>query len=1854
MFEPHDLPHSTTVPDFGLTPRSTAHPNHIDATRRWQDSQQTMLQLMTTAPSLGISLAGVLKQQWDLDSDQVGLLFPANAQRSSRRCSLTQASAFVLHHPDLDPRLVAECRITGLDRSHRFFSTSVPQLLHDLQQLGLQQRFRIDWNTYWNDRASGSPFSRRSVAAELYRTHFEVACEAGFADGALTAEQLPWLLALLEPVNQPSAPSNHRLSVEQLAMQHGDERQATLPGIMAFNSNGDGSEQWLYMPTHWPALMRFTQRSELAEWLIGHQHDIPWNGADVGYGVIADMAPGDPLEAGVTQLLEHLCEARLQKPAASGDDLAEHAAYALLAPQRAGNNSVFAAPPAPPNTDLTLDDAALDADFSFGSPGDDQPLPMRQAALKQQRDALDHLLGQDYQGDPDDPRLSDLKAHLDKLDQAQQAAMSAAYALLNRTRVFDMSTIDTHYTALYHARVKGLSAEAAIQCKLAQISSDEYRLIEAVLDTPKSAERLGTAVVASLALSAVEPGSPGATTHHQELEGPLVFTRKAALQDPASSQSLLLYWPGMGGGLHRCASRQELERSLFNISAHSADTALHLKELTTDAVDYALRKQVSTFERRAAERRQQLPIDVQAEQLTDALGELREQTLATLLVPEHAMRDMAYAHLIEQNHSSVLTRNLPDWFVRSAVHDRLQLEPLIQAYILALQNAQQLHEFSLPLVSEFASKRIDARLRTDFSLEQPFSVQLDLPDTVTTQQHFFEAPGAPGTPTKTVWIASQERSKLSLAQLALLNIDDDVAERLRFMRVEISADNPAERDRLKSGVTLPYLTALVTGLDLAQQYEDLIRSTYRGVSTASKFQQECRRERLLEPYRLMLKIHGHIARLRGELDAGELQILNIATDAATPAAWSADGMRIVLRAAYLSAGGKDTGDQATTLSGITFIEEQVRGVTLLYLPDSPDRIFLRRYDTLEHARKALFDLCLNQQMVNYLADRALIGNAPNHVVRINQALLKNFDAMIAVGVAWPNTTSMAAHLLDAEMGRLIVAHQNTSRSNSELFLEQYAVKGEKALTYMKMAIGIIPVIGTGVGLYDAWTSANQAVAAFRKGEHVQAMAEITSLLQALADAAFDLVSGIGLRVSAARTRILQRQLLDAFNHPTRSPPLISARKVRHIAARFTGYTYEKNLSLAGLQADTHGLYRNVYRHPDGNFIVRNASAYKVELQDGGWRLSPTRFKTYKQPIALDASGQWDTYFAVHGKTLNGGLAGGGGVQSSLADRLDPLWPTAIRQYLPRWWTDRVFRRQQTLAASCDARTLELNRQSRQTNEVLERFQKSDPRTQAALHPQLDAASVQEIALGKNLYRELEELSSLSRGNRRTEIRDMQSRTAWLITDRSLHRVRFSARRISARLEDIEDLAIQAEAMSPTNYDAVLNLLQKRKVVRGQIVKELEIIDEASAQFDDWSNRISNASQRKAVMGEKAKLHGLLLEENRLFMKTSQYLQTVSQFSRVDDVSWFYLQSQMFDARNRIDRVLTTQHHLAQVNPTRTQYNRILETSIEAYDQFRQELTAWTTSYPNHFDLAVVPMLLDNLEKTAARASQLIRQPMPTRRPAGALTQRIFETEQGQLLIGNVTAGHESLSLVGIDGFSENWLPAQQGRYRLQATPPRFAAQPVPSNIGVLLSEAKKRLEAVALYEQKVETYARQNMLPVNLEHMMLSEAAELRLRAQQIGTRAPQDEIIGQLHNKAIELTDKGRQLRIQSSMSSKTPTIGYLDYLMDKQAISIRKHGTPVEQPRLADGRPDFLQEFEVRDLTHTPPRTLWWAHFHYNSATPLQVENFTKAHLKLPEQRRLGLQWQQGQAAAGNEVDSIYRGPITIPYAIKHFKHL
>ncbi len=1817
-----DLPYP---PPLALPPAAPL-PKHLDdsllqqATARWRESSQGLRELVAATPALRDSINELLRQQLNLDGEHAGLRSTATDTQPERFVCLTDACAFVLQHPTLEATVDLHSRVTGVPVAHPLATLKPLQMLELLKAMSTEQAHQARWLSFWDARARGTPVTQRERAIQLYRDHFEATAQVAFARRTLTAEQLKPLQQIIDTRTGVLTLDGQPIHTEQLALLLSNNSKVKLKGAWVI-SVGDPAKAspLLYLPSRPVAIQAFSTRQVLEDWLTG-QALVP-TGLPTKDLRFVYSAATDPMITGSSDLFADRQQAQISalrnanhgKPGLMAHGAQSLVQADLLDSQRRKAIIVALPPnPVPAQLDIETDEQSL-----FGSLRAAIPLSVRHAALKRARDALDALLETDGTGH----RQQECKDALKALEAAEKTCDTAATALLYRARPQDLSTFNTAFNQIHQAHKDGLHAEATVQLALGQLDSAEHNLLKAILDTPLAAERDADLTVASLTLTMTETSDQTATTQTETLKGPLVVMRQAALLDADSTGSVLLYWPGSGGGLQRFANRRELEREVFKIQEKDPELALLLNRIDTDPLHLSLDAQISEFESNATALRGR-------SEHADKLEILRKRTLAALQVPVNAARNLTFAHVLEQDRSDTLATRLPGWLKHLSETDRGALKDLIQRFISAMHRSHKQLALALESRDEFTRKHLLKRLGDDFSIKGDFEVTLDLPESVKYEKRFKPAPGHSGY--ELVMVPSTARSKMTLVEFAQLNIDntpsmqlEPLSLRLNFVQTEVTSTDATERQTLEDGITFAYLKRVIPELDLPNAYEKLIRDTFTGSVDESAYVREHRRECLIEPWQVMLKLQGEFAHLQKQISLDELQILNIAIDAHTAEAWHADNKRVVIRPAYLSAGGKDTHNEGpATLSGVTFIEEQVSGTTLLYLPDSPDERFLRRYDNLEAARLGLYTLCQTDKWTSYLAGRALQGTVRAHEGRIAQAVLKRFDAIIGVGVRWPATTSFAAHLLDAHMGRLIEAHRSTSRSNDALYMERYALKGPRAFNYIKMALGMLPFIGSALALYDAWTAANQAVAAFLRADVGDGLAEIESVLVSLIDAAMDLLPGevVFSGVSRGVRSLVRARQARALATSAAAMHRPSRRQARHLIARFAGYEYQRPISLAGLEPGTSGLYRGVYRHADGDFIVRQGRIYEVQpsTDSRNWRLRGTSQKTYKQPIALDETGQWDTWFGVYGTTLEGGVLGGGNVIGHLADALDPLWPDPIRQRLPQWWASRTFRRHHQLTLAVDDLADQLQARGAISDALINKYASASVADRAVLQPAVEAACVGDIQLASKRYQTLVELMPLTHGNKQRTLIEMQSKTAWLITDRHRRRALHLSYRAKALSERIKVLSDAMDDLLPDTLHQRLMMLEETRTLRVQMVQLLEQMEALRGHVNLWYDRIRVRADKQHMIHLVEELNTNHSDANLLYLKTSHRLEMVKNYGGTDDLSWFYLLSQARELRDDVDLALYTQHNLPNIIASPAERSRILQNCLNLYSRFRLEMTIWTTNYPQHFHLDVVEPLLSGIERLGDRARRGIIDP-PAPRRTGQAVQRVFTTADNQVLYG-VEQWHPQTQarqyvFTGRGGYKEIWEQGADGKIRL--TNPQNIAPPTPPQVALalLVSDAQRRLDAQTAYRATVESNADLGMLPVDLEHMMVSQAGELNQRANLIQAKSAQHPIIEQLRNKADELIVTGRSIRTQRSLTSQQPTDGMLQDLIDHDVVEIRRV-SPLQNLTKTPNKPDHMQEYEIWDISLDPAQLLWYAHFHYRRPS-VPFRDFEKAHLKLPEHR-------------------------------------
>ncbi|MBD8604643.1 hypothetical protein IFT80_18535 [Pseudomonas sp. CFBP 8771] len=1727
-------------------------------------------------------------------------------------------------------RLQALLRSAPRARDARSMPNAAPA-----REQALQQR----WLDYWNGRAAHTAISRRAAAEQAFLDHLQAAAGLAYYHGQLSNAQLLPLLTLLEGTNTAATASIH---VHTLALHRAEGTRLQAPGALLLTQVGDEpAAQLLYLPCGDPALIAFADRPALHTYLLKHRSQIWTRATEQTDAAIELSYPPAQLASACEQWLDdcgrrYVEEARTFLAARERNSSASPGEAAMLSasePPFARLASFDAPEPAQPSDDFA----------AFGSLSPDIPQSQRWAEVKRQHQAMLDLLGDELRAGADSPGWVRLKALLTTLTGTQQRAAQAAAGLLESARLEDLYRLrylpNVHYSALYQARLDGLRAEVAVQQALGLLTTAQVQLMRTMVSHPQASKRGAEAGIAcALTLSMSNVTGSGTTTHVHELHGVAAFMHPQALE---GTGFVMLYWPGLGGGLQAFQSLAQLKRSLLRLDSSADAITLKLSPVAGDIFDYGLQGQLHACEAQASELIEKLPAATHSAQRLEALQRLTTHTCEQLLVPTHAARDRAYVQLTQEGFSDRLESGLPTWLKTLEADDRLRLKSLISDYIGAARASNRQLERDLPDLDQYADALLQQRLRSDFNLTEDVAVVIDIPDRVVHRRHPVAGSGAPGTPQHSVPTPDAKRTPWPLGRLAQHNIDADMLQRLGFMRVQVTGADNEQCVRVAAGIDLNYLRRTITDLNVAQACEDKIRQAFLGRTDQAPYALAHQRECLLEPVRLMLHMQSEYARHQGSISRSGIALALLATDAGSALAYQAGGRDVQLLPARLMAGGSDTDDSPTTLSGVIFIHDRKGGQTLLYLPDAPDQRCLREFASLEEARLRLFALTFDGKMADYLADRAIVGNTASHKARIEQAGLRGFDRLIGIGRPWPATTSLASHLLDAHMGRLVEAQRRRGRSNDALYLQQAALAHGNVFNYLKMAIGVLPFVGTAVALFDAWTAANAAVGALRGGQFGEALNQLEALLCALIDAAMDVLPGAvsvpgGGRMLARNRHWSMLARRAGAPGPTQHAPT-------GLPNPFAGYQYTLPLDLSGLQPASHGLYRGIYRHAKGDFILRDGLPYQVTLHASPqtWRLHGTTGKTYRQPIALDPTGRWQTHGALYGTLVENGLAGGGGVLGYLghraADGLQPLWPVAIRERLPRWLVDRQYRRHFELSSSIDHHN-KLLREQLNRNEALIMEHAADPRQRASA----EAACASDIARGEALYRLLQEHEGYVSRDFLKRNRQFQSEVAYIVAGRRINHANLARRWITELTDTLNQTRPAGEL-----FDLPQRQMLEQRRSRLALDEQFGLMEQRLQQARSWAERVTQRSQRAPL---REVLEGTA-EVDLEIARASNLTQLAHKTANASDIAQMFHLLDTHAMRNRFHHGLESHFQLLETAAGLRDRQNVLRSSRQIYVEYRNQLNTWVRNRPDRFELASFEGMIQSLNRLIEHADRTMPQlssGAQRAKPATRATRRVFETHEHDFFIGDAgqaADGEQIFTLTGAGGRLETYRRVA-GQWRLQDAPSDGSAHTPSRPLPALIAEGQAWLDATPAHERRVQRYALPGEAPANLEDLMVNQGRQLELRAHAIEQQAPAHELAQRLRARARELRAKGRALRIRQAMNSQTPTEGYLDYLVEQRQVDIVQVGTRRDIASARD-EADFLQEYVIRDIGVQPPVPLWYAHFHYRRERAA-FEQFDKAHIKRAEQRTLGLRWQE---AHGSDAQRIWRGPIGKPLAVKLF---
>ncbi|HEK1689944.1 TPA: hypothetical protein SMR48_001156 [Pseudomonas putida] len=192
--------------------------------------------------------------------------------------------------------------------------------------------------------------------------------------------------------------------------------------------------------------------------------------------------------------------------------------------------------------------------------------------------------------------------------------------------------------------------------------------------------------------------------------------------------------------------------------------------------------------------------------------------------------------------------------------------------------------------------------------------------------------------------------------------------------------------------------------------------------------------------------------------------------------------------------------------------------------------------------------------------------------------------------------------------------------------------------------------------------------------------------------------------------------------------------------------------------------------------------------------------------------------------------------------------------------------------------------------------------------------------------------------------------------------------------------------------------------------------------------------------------------------------------------------------------------------------------------------------------------------------------------------------------------------------------------------------------------ARKRAQALLEEVERINKLARsffQAEQPNGLATVVDGHLDKLRNALSTLPRMSPEDALFESLGEAIERLQATRRDLLTGIYLSTDHPDARSLQFLLENNQVSVQRAG-----PRKALAAGDYVDVYEVRRLPRAGQGQgdgLWEAHFHYpDIATP--ARQFSKGHLKLWAQRKLGRLAQLRAATSGEDLVAIYRGDLRL----------
>ena len=313
--------------------------------------------------------------------------------------------------------------------------------------------------------------------------------------------------------------------------------------------------------------------------------------------------------------------------------------------------------------------------------------------------------------------------------------------------------------------------------------------------------------------------------------------------------------------------------------------------------------------------------------------------------------------------------------------------------------------------------------------------------------------------------------------------------------------------------------------------------------------------------------------------------------------------------------------------------------------------------------------------------------------------------------------------------------------------------------------------------------------------------------------------------------------------------------------------------------------------------------------------------------------------------------------------------------------------------------------------------------------------------------------------------------------------------------------------------------------------------------------------------------------------------------------------------------------------------RAYERAIKALRSIRSDSVA--PAYAEEFveRLQAARALAENeLESVVRKQEQLdVKLPLSKTLRPKAPAKRVFKTRHRESLIGVFQpkdAQHPSDRMVINDNFTdvaiasfasseEGWRDTgeEDNARRQAAVPEGETFYELGTRGDEVIKDYRAIKDFIHIQQQAVDS---QQVNPGDWDLLISAQASKLTFIADSIDQRFPARPATKARSDKfRAHVRDMLRHAKDVCSAAYKQqlPTMEGLAYLWRQQQIDINL--TSAADPERPTLRGDFFTEYAVYDKAKRPPTVLWYAHFHYARADAPPAE-YTRAHLKLPEQRK------------------------------------